>query len=152
MRPPASTAPIKERPDAKALICLVGTDRQLELLIPEVPEVAWDLIDLSEKPMAIRFDNPKGVAPNLVGEDNTLNVLLTSHPFCRDVLRRLRRPLVCTPPHLRGAAAPGRFSEIAPAILNAVDYVVPLEQESLKSTPPTLIQLKAGGQVRVIRP
>ena len=143
---------IANLPHPGSLLCLVGTDRQLEQLIPEVPEVAWDLIDLSEKPLAICFDNPKGVAPNLVGEDNTLNVLLTSHPFCRDLLRRLRRPLVCTPPHLRGAAAPRRFSEIAPAILIAVDYVVPLEQESLKSTPPTLIQLKADGQVRVIRP
>ena len=143
---------LKNTSDPRSMYCLVGTDRQLEQLIPQFPEVAWDLIDLSEKPLIIVYDHPKGVAPNLVSEGNTLGICLTSHPFCRELLRRLRRPLACTPPHLRGAAAPGRFSEIAPAILNAVDYVVPLEQESLKSTPPTLIQLKADGQVRVIRP
>lgn len=143
---------IKNQSDPRSLYGLVGTDRQLEQLIPRFPEVAWDLIELSEKPLVIVYDHPKGVAPNLVSDENTLGVCLTSHPFCRELLRRLRKPLVFTPPHLRGAAAPRRFSEIDPAILNAVDYVVPLEQESLRSTPPTLIQLKADGQVRVIRP
>ena len=146
------TCSIKNQSGPRSLYCLVGTDRQLEQLIPQFPEVAWDLIDLSEKPLVIIYDHPKGVAPNLVSEENTLGVCLTSHPFCRELLRRLRRPLVFAPPHLRGAPAPGQFSEIDPAILNAVDYVVPLEQESLKSKPPTLIKLKADGQVRVIRP
>lgn len=143
---------LQNQPGPRSLYCLVGTDRQLEQLIPQFPEVAWDLIDLSEKPLVIVYDHPKGVAPNLVSAENTLGVCLTSHSFCRDLLRRLRKPLVCAPPQLRGAPAPRQFSEIDPAILNAVDYVVPLEQESLKSTPPTLIQLKADGQVRVIRP
>ncbi len=143
---------LKNQPGPRSLYCLVGTDRQLEQLIPQFPEVAWDLIDLSDKPLVIVYDQPKGVAPNLVSEENTLGVCLTSHPFCRELLRRLRKPLVFAPPHKRGAPAPGQFSEIDPAILNAVDYVVPLEQESLKSRPPTLIKLKADGQVRVIRP
>ncbi len=143
---------IKNRPDAKALICLVGSDRQLEQLIPNVPEAAWDIMDLSEKPVTIVYDNPRGIAPNLVGPDKTLGVRLTSHPFCRELLRRFRRPLVSTSANLAGAPTPKRFSEIDSAILNAVDYVVPLEQEILKSTPSSVIQLKAGGQVRVIRP
>ena len=143
---------IKKRPDTKALICLVGSDRQLEQLIPEVPQAAWDIMDLSEKPVTIVYDNPRGVAPNLVAPDQTLAVRLTSHPFCRELLRRFRRPLVSTSANLSGAPTPQRFSEIDPAILNAVDYVVPLEQDNLKSTPSSIIQLKAGGQVRVIRP
>ena len=143
---------LKNRTDPGALVCLVGTDRQLLQLIPEIPEVAWDLIDLSEKPLVIIYDHPKGVAPNLVSEEDTLGVCLTSHPFCRELLRRLRRPLVFTPAHPTGAPVPRQYSEIASPILNAVDYVVPLEQENLKSTPATLIQLKADGQVRVIRP
>lgn len=143
---------IKNRPDTKALICLVGSDRQLEQLIPEVPQAAWDIMDLSEKPVTIVYDNPRGVAPNLVAPDQTLAVRLTSHPFCRELLRRFRRPLVSTSANLSGAPTPQRFSEIDPAILNAVDYVVPLEQDNLKSTPSSIIQLKAGGQVRVIRP
>ena len=121
-------------------------------LIPEVPQAAWDIMDLSEKPVTIVYDNPRGVAPNLVAPDQTLAVRLTSHPFCRELLRRFRRPLVSTSANLSGAPTPQRFSEIDPAILNAVDYVVPLEQDNLKSTPSSIIQLKAGGQVRVIRP
>lgn len=143
---------IKQRPDAKALTCLVGTDRQLEQLIPVVPEAAWDIMDLSEKPVTIVYDNPRGVAPNLVGSDKTLGVRLTSHTFCRELLRRLRKPLASTPANRSGAPTPKSFPEIDPAILNAVDYVVPLEQQNLKSTPATVIQLKADGQVRVIRP
>lgn len=143
---------IKKRPDAKAMTCLVGTDRQLEQLIPTVPEAAWDIMDLSEKPVTIVYDNPRGVAHNLVGPDRTLGVRLTSHPFCRELLRRFRKPLVSTSANLAGSPTPKSFREIDPAILKAVDYVVPLEQENLKSTPSSIIQLKADGQVRVIRP
>ena len=99
-----------------------------------------------------KIDNPRGVAPNLVGPDRSLGVRLTSHPFCRELLQRLRKPLVSAPANRSGAPTPKSFGEIDPAILNAVDYVVPLEQQNLKSTPSSVIQLKADGQVRVIRP
>ena len=142
---------LKQRPDSKALICLVGSVRQLEQLIPEVPDVAWDIMDLSEKPVTIVYDNPQGVAPNLVAADNSLAVRIASDNFCRELLRRFRKPLVSTSANLAGQPTPDSFSGIAPDILNGVDYVVPLQQETELRTPSSIIRLKADGQVQVIR-
>ena len=36
---------IKQRDDAKALICLVDSDDRLQRYVRQVPAVAWDLID-----------------------------------------------------------------------------------------------------------
>ncbi|MBC2839959.1 L-threonylcarbamoyladenylate synthase [Robiginitalea sp. SC105] len=142
---------LKQRPDSKALICLVGSERMLERHIPEVPEVAWDIMELSEKPVTIVYDNPRGVAPNLVASDNTLAVRVASDRFCRDLLRRFRKPLVSTSANLAGEPTPGSFREIGPAILKGVDYVVPLHQENQLRSPSSIIRLKADGQVQVIR-
>lgn len=142
---------IKQRPGSKALICLVGNDRMLEKLIPEIPGVAWEIMDLSTKPVTIVYDNPRGVAPNLVAEDNTLAVRVATDRFCRELLRRFRKPLVSTSANLAGNATPGSFAEIDPAILRAVDYVVPLQQQNELRSPSSIIRLKADGQVQVIR-
>lgn len=57
---------IKNREDSKALICLVANDAMLERHVEHVPDLAYDLIDLSTKPTTIIYDNPKGIAKNLV--------------------------------------------------------------------------------------
>lgn len=59
---------MKNREDSKALICLVSDIRMLQKHIFEIPEVAYDIIDLSTKPTTIIYDKPHGIAPNLIAE------------------------------------------------------------------------------------
>lgn len=143
---------LKQRPGAKALICLVGSMGMLKTVIPDVPEKARELLDRAEKPVTIIYDHPQGIAPNLVGPGDTLAVRIAGDPFCRELLRRFKRPLVSTSANYSGAPTPGQFSEIDPGILSAVDYVVPLERNSVKRTPSSVIRVTADGQVQVIRP
>ena len=49
---------IKRRADAKALITLVGSFSQLERTVDGIPEVAYQLIEYSERPVTIVFDRP----------------------------------------------------------------------------------------------
>ena len=46
---------IKRRADAKALITLVGSFSQLERTVDGIPEVAYQLIEYSERPVTIVF-------------------------------------------------------------------------------------------------
>jgi L-threonylcarbamoyladenylate synthase len=41
------------------MIILVESERRLQELV-EVPELAWEMMDLSEKPITFIYDNPKG--------------------------------------------------------------------------------------------
>ena len=62
---------IKKRDEAKSLIVLVDNHTRLERTVEEVPEVAWDLIEYTEKPLTIIYDKPKGIAQNAINKDQS---------------------------------------------------------------------------------
>ena len=53
---------LKQREDSKALICLVANDAMLERHVENIPDVAYDILDLATKPTTIIYDNPIGLA------------------------------------------------------------------------------------------
>lgn len=142
---------LKEREDTKALICLVANDAMLEKHVEHVPDLAYDLIDLSTKPTTIIYDRPKGIAKNLIAQDNTLAIRVASDKFCRYLINTFKTPIVSTSANISGRATPKTFSEIEDVILKGVDYVVNLEPQRTKSTPSSIIKLGNDGTVKVIR-
>ena len=142
---------LKKRKDSKALICLVANDVMLERTVEEVPEVAYDIIDLSTKPTTIIYDKPKGVAKNLVAEDNTLAIRVASDKFCRYLINKFKKPIVSTSSNLSGKPTPKSFNEIDPVILKGVDYVVNLQPEQKSAVPSAIIKLGNDGTVKIIR-
>ncbi|WP_422861512.1 L-threonylcarbamoyladenylate synthase [Flagellimonas sp. W118] len=142
---------LKNREDSKALICLVAHQAMLERHIEEVPDVAYDLIDLAEKPITIVFDQPKGIAKNLIAEDNTLAIRVASDKFCQYLINKFGKPIVSTSANVSGMPTPKQFKEIAPEILKGVDYVVNLPDENKNPSPSSIIKLGNDGQVKVIR-
>lgn len=40
---------IKQREDSKAMICLVDSDARLQRYVRDVPEVAWDVMEMATK-------------------------------------------------------------------------------------------------------
>jgi len=142
---------LKERTNSKALICLVANDAMLERHVSEVPDVAYDIMDLSNKPTTIVYDNPKGVAENLIAEDKTLALRVASDKFCQYLINKFKKPIVSTSANVSGEPAPKQFSEIHKQILEGVDYIVNLEQERIAHTPSAIIKLSADGTIKVIR-
>lgn len=142
---------LKKRPDSKALICLVSDLAMLERYIGEVPPMAYDIIALSDKPTTIVYDDPVGVAGNLVAADNTLAVRVAGDKFCQELIRRFRKPIVSTSANTAEAPTPVTFKEIETAILKGVDYTVPLRGQEKSNTPSAIIRLKTDGSVKVIR-
>ncbi len=142
---------LKNRADSKALICLVANGAMLERHVADVPEVAYDIIDLSDKPVTIIYDNPKGVAKNLIAPDNTLAIRVASDKFCQYLINKFKKPIVSTSANVSGAPSPKGFQQISPAILKGVDYVVNLRPESKRTDPSSIIKLGNDGTVKVIR-
>ncbi len=142
---------LKNRPPQKTMICLVANDFMLEKYVESVPDVAYDIIDFSTKPTTIIYDNPKGVAQNLIAADNTLAIRVATDQFCQFLIKRFKKPIVSTSANLAGLPAPATFSEIGPDILKGVDYVVNLERDKKTSNPSAIIKLGNDGTVKVIR-
>ncbi|MGB5227752.1 MAG: L-threonylcarbamoyladenylate synthase [Eudoraea sp.] len=142
---------LKKRSDKKTMICLVSNQFMLEKYVEKVPEPAYDLMDLSERPVTIIYDNPKGVAGNLIAQDKTLAIRVASDQFCQRLIQNFKRPIVSTSANIAGEPTPGNFSEISDLILKGVDYVVNLEQKTTIKSPSSIIKLGNDGTVKIIR-
>lgn len=142
---------LKKRIDTKTMICLVANDFMLEKYVVEVPEVAYDIIDLAEKPTTIVYDNPKGIAKNLIADDNSLAIRVATDKFCKYLITNFKTPIVSTSANISGKPTPKSFKEIDPAIIKGVDYIVNLHQEKAMARPSSIIKISSGGLVKVIR-
>ncbi|PCE64261.1 threonylcarbamoyl-AMP synthase [Sediminicola luteus] len=142
---------LKQRVQTKAMICLVDSEALLEKHIHQVPDAAWDLIELSERPTTIIYDQPKDLATNLIGEDNTIGIRVARSPFCQYLINRIGKPLVSTSANISGQPTPKTFNDIDPAILKGVDYVVNLPDDSKNARPSVIIKLTNAGVVTIIR-
>lgn len=144
---------LKRRADAKSMLVLVDSLVSLERIVPTVPAVAYDMIELALRPITIIYDGAQGVAPNLLAEDGSLGVRVSREPFSAGLCRALRRPIVSTSANISGEPTPAVFSAIEPEILAGVDYVVRYRQDDRSVTPSSqIIKLGLDGQVKVIRP
>lgn len=142
---------LKKREESKSMIVLMNGERMVYNVFKEIPEVAWQILDLSEKPTTLILDNPRNVAPNLIAEDKTLAVRIVKDSFCYKLMERMKKPLVSTSANLSGIFTPKTYSEISPEIINGVDYVVNLDRDKICKNPSTIIKLSLDHQVKIIR-
>lgn len=142
---------LKQREESKSMIVLVNGERMMHQVFNEIPEVAWQILDFSEKPTTLILDKPKNVAKNIIAEDNTLAVRMVTEPFCYKLMERMKKPLVSTSANISGMPTPQSFKEISPEILKGVDYVVNLYHDKICKTPSTIIKLGLDSQVKIIR-
>ena len=142
---------LKQRSDSNALICLVNNYSMLERYVDNVPKIAYTILDLAVTPTTVIYDNPAGVAENLIAKDNTLAIRVVKHTFCEKLIRYLGKPIVSTSANISGEPTPKSFKEISDAILKGVDYVVNLPNEKNHSKPSSIIKLSNAGVVKVIR-
>lgn len=143
---------IKKRDDSKALICLVDSDARLQRYVRNVPNVAWDILDIATKPTTIILDGAINLAPNLIAEDGSIALRITKEPFSHELCYRFQRPLVSTSANISGEPAAANYNDISQELLDAVDYVCfSRRQEHKPHTPSSIIKLKADGEVMIIR-
>lgn len=144
---------IKQREDAKALISLVDSDAKIGFYVPEVPDVAWSLLECADRPLTIIYDNVRHLAPNLMAEDGSAALRITQEPFSKELCMRMKRAVVSTSANISGQPAPRCFAEISPEILKAVDYVCTSRREEKDNgLASSIIKLTASSEVTIIRP
>ena len=134
---------LKRRSDHKAMLVLLDSEAKLNGYVSNVPDIAWDLIEVADKPLTIIYSNAKNLAPSLVGEDGSVGIRITREAFSRQLCERFRKPVVSTP---------ASFSEISEEVKKGVDYIVEYRQDDqTKAKPSSIIKLGDGGLVQVIR-
>lgn len=143
---------IKHRDDSKAMICLVDSDCRMQRYVRNVPDVAWDILDLATKPTTIILDNAVNLAPNLIAEDGSIAMRITSEPFSKELCYRFQKPIVSTSANISGEETAQNYRDISEEILSAVDYVCETRRNEHKPhTPSSIIKLTEDSTVTIIR-
>ena len=143
---------LKRRSDHKAMLLLMDSSAKLNYYVQEVPDIAWDLIELADSPLTVIYSGARNLAPNLLAEDGSVGIRITQEEFSHKLCERFRKPVVSTSANVSGEPSPANFSEISETIKAGVDYIVRYRQDDLrKAAPSHIIQLGAGGLVKIIR-
>ena len=143
---------IKQREKDKSMLILLDNSVKLQTYVEEVPEIAWDLIDVTDKPLTIIFEGAKNLATNLINSERTIGIRITTEDFSHELCKRFRKPIVSTSANITGKASPENFNQIDPEIIDVVDYVVEFRQEEVfKQTASSIIKLGANGSIEIIR-
>lgn len=142
---------LKQRAETQSMIVLMNGEKMMYNVFKDIPEVAWQIMDLSENPTTLILDNPRNVAANIIAPDKSLGIRIVKEPFCFKLLERMKKPLVSTSANISGQPTPKTFKEISREIVDGVDYVVNLHQDRIAGKPSTIIKLTNDSQVKVLR-
>lgn len=143
---------IKNRTDKKSMLALLDDKDRLQEYVPEIPDIAWQLIDEAERPLTLIYPGARNLPPNLLGDDGSIGIRITSDPFCKKLISRLGHPLISTSANETSLPSPETFKDISKAITGAVDYVVRWRQEEdHPGKPSRIIRLQTDGTWTVIR-
>lgn len=143
---------IKQRQDSKAMLVLVDSSVKVDFYVRDVPEVAWDLIELADKPLTIIYSRARNLAANLLAEDGSVGIRVTNEDFSKRLCQQFRKAIVSTSANISGQPSPKNFSEISEEVKSAVDYIVGYRQEEMSNPKPSsIIKLDKGGVIKIIR-
>lgn len=143
---------LKKRADSKSMLVLVDTPARLQSYVSQVPDVAWELIDVADKPMTIIYDGAKNLALSLIADDGSIGIRVTDEKFSKELCLRLKKPIVSTSANLSGEPSALLFDQIGEEIKSGVDYVVQYRQnDNQQAQPSSIIKLGAGGEIKIIR-
>ncbi len=143
---------IKQREDTKSMLVLIDKPGRIPSYISEMPEIAWDLIELSDKPLTIIYPKAKNLAPNLIASDGSVGIRVVNHEFCSKLIGRFGKPIVSTSANISGKQYPKSFHDIDKEIKDNVDYIVPEEFDlPISDQPSSIIMLGVNGEIKVIR-
>ena len=142
---------IKQRLESKSLVILVDSYEMLQKYIPKVPNAVLALLAKTTNPTTIIYDNPVGLAKNVVAADNTVAIRIVKNEFCRQLIHLFGKPIVSTSANISGNPTPKSFKEIEQSILDSVDYVVNLQREEVNEKSSTILKVNEKGDITVLR-
>lgn len=143
---------IKRRSDSKSLILLTDVPGKIQMYSDAMPDIAWDLIELSELPTTIIYSKAKNLAPNVIAEDGSVGIRVTNETFSHRLCEMFKFPIVSTSANISGEPSAACFDEISDEIKNAVDYIVSYRRDDkTKANASKIIKIEENGVFKIIR-
>jgi L-threonylcarbamoyladenylate synthase len=144
---------LKQRDDRKSLIILLAEAKDIFQYVANPHPDIIGIINAFTKPTTIIYDQAIGLPNNLINQDGSIAIRVTKDPFCKSLIKRLKKPLVSTSANISGSPSPSNFNDISPVIKEGVDYIVNWRQGEVQQVPPSsIIRIFNDGSQQIIRP
>lgn len=138
--------------DSKSMLVLLDNTAKLSAYVNDIPEVAYDMAELTNKPLTIIYDDAKNLAPNLLDEDGSVGIRVSAEEFSKNLCARFKKPLVSSSANVSGEPSPQLFGQISDVIIKGVDYVVQFRQDETENPVSfSIIKIGKSGEVNIIR-
>ena len=139
---------LKKRPDEKSMIVLVANEKELLRYVTQPDLSVFDYLKTREKPTTVIYQGAIGLADDLIARDGSVAIRVCKDEFCRNLIRRFRKPIVSTSANISGEQSPRNFAEVAEGIKMKVDYIVEHRQnDEAIAEPSSLIKWEKGKAV-----
>jgi L-threonylcarbamoyladenylate synthase len=143
---------IKSREETKSLIILVDGPGMLERYVKDIPEVVFQITEVSDSPLTIIYPAGKNLAQGVCSEDGSVGIRISNDDFCSELIRRFRKPVVSTSANISGRPSPSNFDGIGETIKAAADYVVKYRQDDRrKYSVSPVIKVEKNNVFKIIR-
>lgn len=142
---------LKKRTDNKAMIVLVAEEREVLQYVANPDKKVFEYLQEVTKPTTVVYKGAIGLAENIVGKNGSIAIRICDDIFCRNLLKRIRRPLVSTSANISGQTAPHIYADISLDIKMGVDYIVNYRQDDMQPAAPSTLVKWEKGQAIIIR-
>ena len=143
---------LKQRPDHKPIVILMADEREILQYVTQPDLQVFDYIKGVSKPITVVYEGGVGLADQLLADDRSVAIRITSDSFCKHLIKRFRKPIVSTSANLSGYPAPRSFQDIDPLIKEGVDYVVRYRQsDDNYYKPSSVVRWDKNGELIIIR-
>jgi len=149
---------LKQREDSKSMLCLLEGAGKLQGYV-DVPDAAWQILEasapeegLEQRPITIIYPRARNIAPNLIAEDGSVGIRITTEAFSKALCEQLHHPVVSTSANISGQPTAKNFLQISDEIIQGVDYVCLFRRDDLaEKTPSSIIKVNNDNSFVLIR-
>ena len=143
---------IKNREESKNLIILLNHAGRLPSYLNQVPDIAWELINIADKPLTLIYPGAKNLAKNIIAEDGSVAIRIVQNEFCIKLIESFRKPIVSTSANISDQPHPKNYNEIDEQIKTQIDYIVNFNRNNInKIKPSSILKLGINGEFQIIR-
>lgn len=142
---------LKKRSNEKAMIVLAADEKDILNHVAAPDLSLFDYLEKTKKPTTVIYDGAIGFAENLTGKDGSIAIRICNEIFCRQLIKRFRKPVVSTSANMSGEPVAKTFAEISDEIKGGVDYIVNYRQDDKTIAEPSSVIKWNNGTVNIIR-
>ena len=142
---------LKKRSDEKAMIILVAGEKDVLSHVAGPDLSVFDHLEKTKKPTTVIYEGAIGLADNLVAKDGTVAIRICHDEFCRNLLKRFRKPIVSTSANISGQLVAKTFAEITDEIKQGVSFIVSYRQDDDHIAEPSSLIKWNNGVVEILR-